>query len=240
MWFLGLLIAGLVFFPAGINAGTVTFDDKVGVSFSFRELKEEGDNVPPSRIEEPSLYSNPRDAIEFRPSAFVAVESQLGSLETASLSSTLSFLIQATGSPIGSLFIDLTGTYAEHPLNVPGAGTPVLSTSLSLDPIHFTISGVTKTWSPAMNISRNMADQTWRGQLEVTQADLRDLFASPTMEVTELRVSAVATVSASAQWGSASSYLTTLNFGVAPIPEPNVGSLLLLAGCIALNRRKKR
>lgn len=221
------------------QAGTVNFDSQAGSYFSFQNLKEEGPNVPPSRVESPSLFLSPIDTIQFKPSAFVAVESQLGSAETASLSSKLSFLIQATAAlPMEKIVIDVAGTYAEHALSIPGV-TSVLSTSLSLDPIEFKIDGVTKTWNPPLNVIRNTADQTWSGRLEVTRADLRTLFASPTMEVSQLEVFSNATVSASAQWGNSSSYLTTLSFGVAPIPEPSTASLILLAGLLGIQKRRK-
>ena len=221
------------------QAGIVNFDSQVGAYFSFQNLTEEGPNVPPSRVESPSLFLSPIDTIQFKPSAFVAVESQLGSVQTATLTSKLSFLIQATAAlPMDRIIIDVAGTYAEHPLTIPGV-TPVLSTSLSLDPIEFKIDGVTKLWNPALSVNRNTADQTWSGRLEVTRADLRTLFASPTMEVSQLEVFSTATVSASAQWGNSASYLTTLSFGVAPIPEPSTTSLLLLAGLLASRKRRK-
>jgi len=222
-----------------VEAGSVSFSSQAGNHFSFQNLTEEGPNVPPSNLQDPSLFTNPRDTIRFAPSAFVAVESQLGSLETASLTSTLSFLVQATAAlPMERLIIDLTGTYAEHPLTFPGAGTPVLSTSLSLDPIQIKIGGETKTWNPALNVLRNTNDQTWSGNLVITKADLRTLFNAPTMDVTQFEIQSVATVSATAQWGNASSYLTTLSFGVEPIPEPSTTSLFLLAGLLALRKRK--
>ena len=228
------------FLILGISqAGTVNFDSQAGAYFSFQNLTEDGPNVPPSRVESPSLFLSPIDTIQFKPSAFVAVESQMGSAETATLSSKLSFLIQATAAlPMERIIIDVAGTYAEHSLTIPGV-TPILSTSLSLDPIEFKIGGVTKLWNPSFSVSRNTADQTWSGRLEVTQGDLRDLFASPTMEVSQLEVFSTATVSASAQWGNASSYLTTLSFGVAPIPEPSTASLLLLSGLALLHKRRR-
>lgn len=225
-----------------IHAGSVSFTSQAGSYFSFQNLKEEGPNVPPSNLQSPSLFTNPRDTIRFVPSAFVAVESQLGSMETASLSSTLSFLVQATAAlPMEKLFIDLSGTYAEHSLGsaITGGASPVLATSLSLEPIQFTIGGVTKTWSPALNVLRSTSDQTWSGSLEITKADLRALFNAPTMDVTQFEIQSVATVSATAQWGNASSYLTTLSFGVQPIPEPSTTSLCLWGVLLGLKKRRK-
>ena len=133
MWFAAFLGLSLCMISGLVQAGSVSFSSQAGSYFSFQNLTEEGPNVPPSNLQEPSLFTNPRDTIRFEPSAFVAVESQLGSLETASLTSTLSFLVQATAAlPMEKLIIDLTGTYAEHPVTFPGSGTPVLSTSLSL------------------------------------------------------------------------------------------------------------
>jgi len=226
-----------------IHAGSVSFTSQAGSYFSFQNLKEEGPNVPPSNLQSPSLFTNPRDTIRFAPSAFVAVESQLGSMETASLSSTLSFLVQATAAlPMEKLFIDLSGTYAEHSLAsaISGeAASSVLATSLSLEPIQFTIGGVTKTWSPALNVLRNTSDQSWSGSLEITKADLRALFNAPTMDVTQFEIQSVATVSATAQWGNASSYLTTLSFGVQPIPEPSTTTLCLLGVLLGFKKRSK-
>lgn len=200
-------------------------------------MSETGLNVPPSNLEDPKLYTNPYDAIQFKPSAFVVVESQLGTLETKSLTSSLAFTaLASTGLAMEKLTIDLAGTYNESGFSF--GGTPVLQTSLSLDPIKFTIGGITKTWSPSLAVTRDITNGTWGGRLEVSKSDFQNLFSSPTLQVTQLGVESQATVSATAQWGSANSYLTFLSFTIQPVPEPNVSSLFVLAGIFALKRKR--
>lgn len=221
-----------------VQAGTVSFSNQSGSFFSFQNMSETGANVPPSNLETPKLYTNPYDSIQYKPSAFVAVESQLGTLETKTVSSTLFLTTLATASiPMNKLMIDLAGTYYASP--IPGPGSSVLDTSLSLDPIKFTIGSETKTWTPAMNVTRNTVDQTWGGHLEITQSDLRSLFNLPSLQVTQLKIESTATVSATAQWGNANSYLTFLSFSVQPVPEPTITSLFLLAGILCLRKRVK-
>ena len=221
-----------------VQAGTVGFSNQSGSYFSFQNMSEKGANVPPSNLEAPTLYTNPYDSIQFKPSAFVAVESQLGTLETKTVSSTLFLTTLATASlPLNKLMIDLAGTYYESA--IPGPGSSVLASSLSLDPIKFTIGSETKTWTPTMSITRNTVDRTWGGHLEVTQNDFRTLFNTPSLQVTQLGIESTATVSATAQWGNANSYLTFLSFSTQPIPEPNTMSLCLLAGLIAIKKRTK-
>jgi len=234
-----IALASMVALELGtLQAGTVSFSNQSGSFFSFQNMSEAGANIPPSNLETPSLYTNPYDAIQFKPSAFVAVESQLGTLETKTVSSTLFLTTLATASiPMNKLMIDLAGTYYESA--IPGPGSSVLATTLSLDPIKFTIGGSTKTWTPSMNVTRNTVDKTWGGRLEVTQNDLRTLFNSPSLEVTQLGIESTATVSATAQWGSANSYLTFLSFSVQPVPEPSTMSLCLLAGLLFLRKKSK-
>lgn len=221
-----------------VQAGTVNFATQTGNYFSFQNMSETGPNVPPSNLETPTLYTNPNDAIQFKPSAFVAVESQLGTLETRTMTSSLAFTAFATrGLALEKLTIDLAGTYYESAF--AGGGTSVLQTSLSLDPVKFTVGGTTKTWTPSFNVTRNTVDRTWGGRLEVTQSDLKSLFNSPSLQVTQLGIESTATVAATAQWGNANSYLTFLSFSVQPIPEPTTTSLFLLAGILCLRKRVK-
>ena len=199
-------------------------------------MSETGANVPPSNLQDPTLYTSPNDAIQFKPSAFVAVESQMGTLETNSLSSTINFtVLSSAGLAINKLSIDIAGTYYEFAY--PNQ-TAYLQTTLSLDPIKFTIGGSTKIWSPSLNVTRNTSDKTWAGHLEVTKSDLQSLFNLPTLEVTQLGVESLAKVSATAQWGSANSYLTSLTYSLQPIPEPSTGALLLLATAFCLRKRR--
>ena len=218
------------------QAGTVTFANQAGLKFSFQNMSDTGANVPPSNIQDPTLYTSPYDAIQFKPSTFVAVESQMGTLETNSLSSTINFTALSTaGLAMEKLLIDIEGTYYEF--GIPGQ-TSVLKTTLSLDPIKFTIGGNTKIWSPSMNVTRNTTDKTWAGHLEVTKSDLQSLFNSPSLEVTQLGVESLATVSATAQWGNANSYLTFLTYSLQPVPEPSTGALLALATVFWLRKRR--
>jgi len=231
-----VVLACLVLQLYSTQADTVSFSNQTGLKFSFQNMVESGANVPPSNLESLTLFTNPYDAIQFKPSAFVAVESKLGTLETNSLSSTINFTaLSNAGLAMEKLLIDIEGTYYEFGL--PGQ-TSVLQTTLSLDPIKFTIGGNTKTWSPSMNVTRNTTDKTWAGHLEVTKSDLQSLFNSPSLEVTQLGVESLATVSATAQWGNANSYLTFLTYTLQPVPEPSTGALLAMAAVFGLRKRR--
>ena len=77
-----------------VKAGTVTFSDRAGNYFNFKNISEYGPNIPPSILDLPTLISNaPYDSITFQPTAFVAVESNLGTRESSTLGSNLQFTL---------------------------------------------------------------------------------------------------------------------------------------------------
>jgi len=235
-----MLYLGLVglFFNQNTSAVTSYYNNLSGNYFDFKSISEKGAYVPASSLDTPTLVTNPYDGISFRPSAFVAVESQLGTVETKTVSSELEFLLSAkSANSLGQLTIHVAGMYYENPLNVPGA-SPYVTTSLSLSPINFTIGGVTRSLVPNFQVNRN--NGLWSGMVSLSRSDIGALFNSPAMQISELKLNTTASVSATAQYATANSYLTDLSFVAQAIPEPSVGSLLGFSGFVLLFRRKTR
>lgn len=230
-----------VFFFLGrsLMAGTVTFSNLSGNYFDFKTMSETGDNVPPSNLENPTLITNPKDGITFHPSAFVVVESQLGTLDTKTLSSQLEFILAAKPSfTLGDLTINVAGTFSKKTYSI-GGNIPTATNSLSLNPINFTIGGVTKILSPALQVVGDVDTGTWSGSVSLSAADFRTLFSSPTMQISEMRINSTATVSATAQYATATSYLTDMSFVVTAIPEPTSFALLCISSLVPFLLRKK-
>jgi hypothetical protein len=236
-WFLFVVFSA---FLAGsiteVEAGTATFSDRTGNYFNFKNISEYGPNIPPSILDLPTLISNaPYDSITFQPTAFVAVESNLGTRESSTLGSNLQFTL-ASRSLFGieNFKIALAGTFAG--VNMPVAGTLVEVAALL--PIQLTFGGASKSLN--LNIVKDSVDKTWSGEMMVTRADLNSYFNPPSMQITELLVLVSPSVTATAVFGNARSQITNLTFQAQPVPEPSTGSLLMVGTLLALATLRPR
>ena len=219
-----------------VKAGTVTFSDQAGSYFNFKSISENGPSIPPSILDLPTLISSaPYDSITFQPTAFVAVESNLGIRESSTLGSNLQFTV-ASRSLFGieNFKIALAGTFAG--VNMPVAGTLVEVAALL--PIQFTYGGASKSLN--LNIAKDLVNKTWSGEMVVTRADLNSYFNPPSMQITELMVLLSPSVTATAVFGNARSQITNLTFQAQAIPEPSTGSLLMAGTLLALVALKFR
>ena len=219
-----------------VKAGTVTFSDRAGNYFNFKNISEYGPNIPPSILDLPTLISNaPYDSITFQPTAFVAVESNLGTRESSTLGSNLQFTL-ASRSLFGieNFKIALAGTFAG--VNMPVAGTLVEVAALL--PIQLTVGGASKSLN--LNIVKDSVDKTWSGEMMVTRADLNSYFNPPSMQITELLVLVSPSVTATAVFGNARSQITNLTFQAQAIPEPSTTSLLMVGTLLALATLRPR
>jgi hypothetical protein len=213
-----------------VKAGTVTFSDRAGSYFNFKNISEYGPSIPPSILDLPTLISNaPYDSITFQPTAFVAVESNLGIRESSTLGSNLQFTV-ASRSLFGieNFKIALAGTFAGANMPVPGTLVEVAA----LLPIQLTYGGVSKSLN--LNIAQDSVNKTWSGELMVTRANLNSYFNPPSMQITELMVLVSPSVTATAVFGNARSQITNLTFQAQAIPEPSTGSLLMVGTLLAL------
>jgi len=219
-----------------VKAGTVTFSDQTGNYFNFKNISEYGPNIPPSILDLPTLISNaPYDSITFQPTAFVAVESNLGTRESSTLGSNLQFTL-ASRSLFGieNFKIALAGTFAG--VSMPVAGTLVEVAALL--PIQLTVGGASKSLN--LNIVKDSDDKTWSGEMMVSRADLNSYFNPPSMQITELMVLVSPSVTATAVFGNARSQITNLTFQAQAIPEPSTGSLLVVGTLLALAMLRPR
>jgi len=218
------------------EAGTVTFSDRTGNYFNFKNISEYGPNIPPSILDLPTLISNaPYDSITFQPTAFVAVESNLGTRESSTLGSNLQFTL-ASRSLFGieNFKVALAGTFAG--VNMPVAGTLVEVAALL--PIQLTVGGASKSLN--LNIVKDSVDKTWSGEMMVSRADLNSYFNPPSMQITELMVLVSPSVMATAVFGNARSQITNLTFQAQAIPEPSTSSLLMVGTLLALATLRPR
>ena len=236
-WFLFVVFSAfLVGSITKVKAGTVTFSDQTGNYFNFKNISEYGPNIPPSILDLPTLISNaPYDSITFQPTAFVAVESNLGTRESSTLGSNLQFTL-ASRSLFGieNFKIALAGTFAG--VNMPVAGTLVEVAALL--PIQLTVGGASKSLN--LNILKDSVDKTWSGEMMVTRADLNSYFNPSSMQITELMVLVSPSVTATAVFGNARSQITNLTFQAQAIPEPSTGSLLMVGTLLALVTLRSR
>jgi len=231
------LVIGFVALISPLQAGNVILGpDQSGSSFRFVNLQEEGDSVPPTILQTPTLVTTPRDTIKFSPSAFVAVTNAAATTVTQILSTQLSFTLQALAPSNGldALQVSVAGTWNEVAFTMPGA-TATAALSLQLDLIS---GGVTKNLNIA--VTKDLSG-TWAGSLTVTRQFLNDNFTVPATGLTELLIRTTQTVSATAAYGNASSAITYLDVSASAVPEPSSASLLLVgAAVLGLARRRQK
>lgn len=231
----GGCVAFATFLPLGLQAGTVSFADQVGNYFSFKNISEFGADIPPSNLDLPTLIANPGDAIRFRPSAFVAVESNGSIRESSSKTSTLSFTLESVGAlALKELKIVVAGSYASTLFPVAGAEASV---GLALE---LALSYGSAIKNLVVPILKETASSTWSGILTLSQSDLNSYFTPPAMEIHKLSIEATPTVIAAALNGNARSQITSLDFSVQAIPEPGTGSMLVFGLAIVLSKRGRK
>lgn len=238
------MVQGLLLFAVfalslpSLHAGTVTFTDQIGSNFRFVNMQEDGDSVPPSKLQPPTLVTSPRDTIKFSPSAFVALTNGFATTVTQTLSTQLSFALQARDPSFGldELQVSVAGTWDEAAFGMPGA-TALAALTLQLELIS---GGVTKNLG-SIGLTKNLVSKTWAGSLTVTRQFLNDNFTVPASGLAELIIRTTQTVSASAAYGSASSAITYLDVSASAVPEPSSASLLLVgAAVLGMARRKPK
>lgn len=219
-------LALLGFSLVSVQAGTVTFSDQPGNYFSFRNISETGELVPPTKLEAPTLVTAPQDTIKFSPSAFAVVENNGPVTETSVLSTALRFMVQSvSGNPLDQLSFAVAGTWAKTIYLT--AGSAEVGLALNLDLI---LNGVTKNF--VVPVTQDLVQKTWAGSLTMTRQFLQDNFVVPANGITELTIQANSTVYATATYASARSAITYLDISAKAVPEPAVGSLVLVGAAL--------
>ena len=219
-------------------AGTVTFSDQPGTYFSFRNISETGDLVPPSKLENPTLITSPQDTIKFIPSAYVVVENNGATTETSVLSTMLALSLESvSGLALDELSVSVAGTWASTLYRPSPSGSFTVGLALNLDLVF---GGVTRNF--IVPVTQNLVDKTWAGSLTITQQFLNDNFAVPSNGILQLGITATPTVTATATYANARSAITYLDISAKAVPEPGSSSLLLTGACVlglarALRRR---
>ena len=222
-----LCLAGLwVLSMNAMWAGTVSFTDQPGTYFSFRNITETGALVPPSKLEPPTLITNPQDLIKFTPSAYVVVENNGATTETSVLSTQLALSLESVaGLALDQLSVSVAGTWDSN-LYRP-TGSTLVALSLNLDLVF---GGVVRNL--VVPITQNLVDKTWAGSLTLTQQFLNDNFAVPANGIQQLGITATPTVSATATYANARSAITYLDISAKAVPEPAASSLFLAGAAV--------